>query len=170
MNKGEAIEKIEELKEYVSQCDNKIVEYYYGGLWHAAITSVEKIELEGATLGNIYVEQFNAVGKLYCYLGLIFQVREEPQEEEAYFTMHLLGGEVISYPSAYNPKEEVVGTMQLVAGPGDEWDILGAESGMSPREEVLFDNSSVRVTKYCGTITCVYLKGDLNKDLQGVAQ
>jgi len=145
MNKEQAIEKIEELKEYVSQCDNKIAEYYYGGLWHAAITSVEEIELEGKPLGNIYVDDFNAVGKLYCYLGLIFQVREEPQEE-------------------------VVGTMQLVAGPGDEWDILGVESGMLPGEEVLFDNSRVRVTKYFGNITCVYLKGDLNKDLQGVAQ
>jgi len=80
MNKEQAIKKIEELREFVSQCDNKpnkIAEYYYGGLWITAATSVEEIESDGAPLRNVYAEEFKSGGKLYFYMGLVFQVREQ---------------------------------------------------------------------------------------------
>ena len=82
MNKEQAIKKIEELKRYVSQCDektNKIAEIYLRGRWVSTttITSVEKRELEGKPLDNVYIDHFKSEGKLYCYLGLIYQVREQ---------------------------------------------------------------------------------------------
>ena len=59
------------------QAIKKIAEYYYGGLWITAATSVEEIESDGAPLRNVYAEEFKSGGKLYFYMGLVFQVREQ---------------------------------------------------------------------------------------------